>query len=83
MATMDLGARGGSGFVRLPVEERVVECTVDGDKVRPSWLAKVGERIVRCRDCRMFDGVWCEMGEFTVPHMDGGFCAWGIRKEQR
>lgn len=87
MATMDLGARGGSGYVRLPVEERVVECTIDGDRVRPSWLASAGERVVRCRDC-----AYCEKGRdgwhvcnrWNEPLIfaDGdGFCAWGVAKE--
>lgn len=67
--------------------EYVIECDhVTGDVWSPAYLfvdESVAHEVVRCRDCRMFDGGWCEMGEFAVPHMDGGYCAWGIRKEQR
>lgn len=82
VATTVSGARGGSGFVRLPVEERVVECTVDGDRVRPSWLAEAGERVVRCRDCEHLMLGWCDLLEFKAPDMEEhGFCAWGVAKE--
>ena len=75
----------GYGFVRLPVEEHVVKCTVDGDRVSPSWMAEAGERVVRCRDCGLSGtdvnggltcGRWPESVHATEPD---GFCKWGKR----
>ena len=75
----------GSGFVRMPVEEHVVKCTVDGDRVSPSWMAEAGERVVRCRDC-----YWCRdsvawPGAFECDYINrgvepDGFCSWGERR---
>ena len=45
------------------------------------WLT--GEEIVRCRDCRYFDGskyYGCDLLDISVPDMQDGFCAWGETK---
>lgn len=51
----------------------------------------VGEKIVRCRDCKFCDNdvfaYWCcreKYREFEVDSLDGkrmGFCAWGERRD--
>lgn len=65
--------------------EYVVECDhVTGVIWSPVHLyvdESVAHQVVRCRDCRMFAGGWCELMDFTVPHMDGGFCAWAVKGE--
>lgn len=71
------GARVGSGYAPLPREEHVCDCTVDGKDVR-CFGGDVRERVVRCKDCRMFDGVGCDLLDFAMPHMENGFCAWAI-----
>lgn len=51
-------------------------------------IAHVREEIVRCKDCiglvETWDGWECERfsGEYHRAEPDG-YCAWGIRKEQR
>ena len=62
----------------------VIECErITGDVWSPLHMfvdASVAAPVVRCEDCHMFDGAWCELMEFAVPHMSEGFCAWGIVK---
>lgn len=79
---ISISTRQGGSYAPLPTEERVVECTVDGDRVRPSWLAEAGERVVRCRDCEHMLLGWCDLLEFKSPDMEEhGFCAWGERRD--
>ena len=47
-----------------------------------------GETVVRCRDCKHFNGWACEQsecsycGELTHRVEPDGFCAWGERREK-
>jgi len=42
------------------------------------------EEVVRCRDCRHFDNdsdlYGCDLLNFAMPHMEDGYCAWGVKK---
>lgn len=40
------------------------------------------ERVVRCRDCAHFLDGDCLLLRVSMPDMDGGFCAWGERREE-
>lgn len=54
--------------------------------------AKLGERIVRCRDCEHrvafeqplnLERVYCDLRYSLYAVEDEGFCAWGERKAER
>lgn len=79
-----------SGDVRQTPQERfcdvgefVVGCfTADGKTYPHVGSQAVGERIVRCRDCRYYktntySHFTCELLTFHVE--PDGFCAWGER----
>ena len=79
-----LGLREREYVVKDPVE--IVVETKDGDRL--STPQEVRERIVRCRDCSMYDA---EDGMCTRdPEHNGrgwyaypdGFCAWGERRDE-
>lgn len=38
------------------------------------------ERIVKCKDCKYSDGVWCDIHERRTDWEPDGFCAWGDAK---
>lgn len=73
------------------VGEFVVECfTADGKTYPHVGSQAVGERIVRCRECAMYEEVSTCGNDFSVCkrfdesyHITepDGFCAWGIEKE--
>lgn len=96
MVTQVSAAQVRSGFERLPTEERVCVCTVDGERVR-CFGGEVRERVVRCRECRfaqeLCDGMYDCNGPMVQtwdyyndeplrnPVPPDGFCAWGIEME--
>lgn len=93
---MDAAVRSQERF--CDAGEFVVECfTADGKTYPHVGSQAVGERIVRCRDCRfahetcdgMFDceGPMVQTWDYyndqpmSNPVQPDGFCAWGIEKE--
>lgn len=70
----------------------------DGWNVHVDWDFKQREEIIRCKDCKYFDEIkvsysaepdfqcmadWCKGIDGDSPFVEpGGFCAWGIRREQ-
>lgn len=91
--SVDAAVRAQERF--CDVGEFVVECfTADGETYPHVGSQAVGERVVRCRDCKYatpdtsgrkrYKGyLWCDkltegIG-FSVAPSD--FCAWGVRKE--
>lgn len=77
-----LGLRETEYVVKNPVEI-VVEAT-DGSRLKPPQ--EIRERVVRCRDCEMYDAedeTCCRDPEHTGRGWHAnpyGFCAWGFPK---
>ena len=60
-----------------------IEQTGIGDDGVILLTPKLGDQIVRCRDCKLFDDTepaGCTMFDFATPNQSNGFCAWGERK---
>ena len=47
---------------------------------RPSWCPIKGE-LVRCKDCKHYDGKWCLLLDMVNSDMGDWFCAYGERKD--
>lgn len=67
------------------MSEYVIDCDYDVDEgLLPG---EVREEIVRCRDCKFYDGdngygnYGCTLLDFGTKNIDDGFCAWGERRE--
>lgn len=87
VVTQALAAPVRSGFERLPTEEHVCVCTVDGERVR-CFGGEVRERVVRCGDCVHFSvdeaGPCCKLLDFSfgdAERMSRCFCSFGMAKE--
>lgn len=83
---MDAAVRAQERF--CDAGEFVVECfTADGETYPHVGSQAVGERVVRCRDCMACDMAdadwrgWYFCQNFREYVDLGGFCAWGVRKE--
>lgn len=70
---VNFGSEKSSQFVKLSIAE--VEC----------HGARLGEHIVRCRDCKMLvkrgRRFYCDLNAGGFPEVEpDGFCAWGERR---
>ena len=65
---------------------RIIEL-FGADKTKVYGYALTGEEIVRCRDCKHYEplegerGDWCQYWTYKVYGDGDGFCAWAVRRE--
>ena len=62
------------------------EYIVDAKSICQAFPHGQFEEITRCRDCACFEdagefGQWCTQLDFGKKEIEGGFCAWGVRRD--
>lgn len=72
------------------MSEYIVKCNefvgISGKTMKFPEYIDLNQEIVRCRDCRYYElvpedsGDWCEYWTDRVYRADG-FCAWGVRRD--
>ena len=78
---------GGKPTEYVVVNPVIVEAKFKGGEVR-RYPQEIRERVVRCRDCAMYDEDECEClrdPDHTGrgwPSRPSGFCAWGEPREE-
>lgn len=55
---------------------------VDGNAMQTCFKAKPVSELVRCKDCKHYDGKWCLLLDMVNSDMGDWFCGYGERKTE-